>query len=278
MSPREAAVATLRRLDGAFALLFLFDGEEDLMIAARKGSPLAIGHGDGEMFVGSDAIALAPMTNRITYLEEGDYAFVTREGVEIFDIEGRRANREVTRIQLDQTRIEKAGYKHFMAKEIAEQPVVLADAIKHYTAGGAINLPENLDFSGPRPGDDRRLRHRFLCRPHREILVRKPCGPSLRGRYRLGIPLPRATDAGPVLRDLRQPVRRDGRHACRAALLRRQGCEYRLGGERPHLLHRAGKRRRRCRSSPGWRSGVASTKAFTCQLTVLASPRAEGGP
>ncbi|WP_347312999.1 glutamine--fructose-6-phosphate transaminase (isomerizing) [Defluviimonas sp. SAOS-178_SWC] len=147
MAPREAAVATLRRLEGAFALLFLFDGEEDLMIAARKGSPLAIGHGDGEMFVGSDAIALAPMTDRITYLEEGDYAFVTREGAEIHDLEGRRANREVARIQLDQTRIEKAGYKHFMAKEIAEQPVVLADAIKHYTTGGTINLPEGLDFS-----------------------------------------------------------------------------------------------------------------------------------
>ncbi|MCB2115910.1 MAG: glutamine--fructose-6-phosphate transaminase (isomerizing) [Rhodobacteraceae bacterium] len=148
MAPREAAVATLARLDGAFALLFLFDGEEDLMVAARRGSPLAIGHGDGEMFVGSDAIALAPLTDRITYLEEGDYAFVTRAGVEIHDAEGRRANREVTRIQLDQTRIEKAGYKHFMAKEIAEQPVVLADAVRHYTAGGAVNLPEGLDFAG----------------------------------------------------------------------------------------------------------------------------------
>ena len=105
MSPREAARATLARLEGAFALLFLFDGEENLMVAARKGSPLAIGYGDGEMFVGSDAIALAPMTDRITYLDEGDHAFVTREGVEIFNAAGRPANREVTRIQRDQTRI-----------------------------------------------------------------------------------------------------------------------------------------------------------------------------
>ncbi len=148
MPPREAARATLDRLEGAFALLFLFDGEEDLMIAARKGSPLAIGHGDGEMFVGSDAIALAPMTDRITYLDEGDHAFVTRDGVEIFDSEGRRANRELTRIRVDQTRIEKAGYKHFMAKEIAEQPVVLGDAIKHYSGPAGINLPEGLDFAG----------------------------------------------------------------------------------------------------------------------------------
>ncbi|PTE14722.1 glutamine--fructose-6-phosphate transaminase (isomerizing) [Pseudogemmobacter blasticus] len=148
-TPVEAARETLSRLHGAFALCFLFDGEEDLLIAARKGSPLAIGHGEGEMFVGSDAIALAPMTDRITYLEEGDWAVVTRKGAEIFDAAGRRANRPETRIHLDATRIEKAGYKHFMAKEIAEQPVVLADALKHYTsARGTLELPEALSFKG----------------------------------------------------------------------------------------------------------------------------------
>ncbi len=83
LAPRDAAEQTIARLTGAFALAFLFDGEDDLMIAARKGSPLAIGHGDGEMFVGSDAIALAPLTDRITYLEEGDWAVLTRAGVEI---------------------------------------------------------------------------------------------------------------------------------------------------------------------------------------------------
>ncbi|WP_339107720.1 glutamine--fructose-6-phosphate transaminase (isomerizing) [Thioclava sp. GXIMD4216] len=148
MPPREAAVATLAKLEGAFALLWLFDGEDDLMIAARKGSPLAIGHGEGEMFVGSDAIALSPMTDRITYLEEGDYAFITRQGAEIFDHAGRRANRDEARIDLGQTRVEKGGYKHFMAKEIAEQPVVLADALAHYLRGDSLNLPESVDFSG----------------------------------------------------------------------------------------------------------------------------------
>ena len=148
-TPVEAARETLGRLHGAFALCFLFDGQDDLMIAARKGSPLAIGWGDGEMFVGSDAIALAPMTDRITYLEEGDWAVVTRAGAEIFDAQNRRANRAETRIQLDATRIEKAGYKHFMAKEIAEQPVVIADALKHYTsADGALQLPKGIDFKG----------------------------------------------------------------------------------------------------------------------------------
>ena len=148
MGAEAAARATIARLQGAFALLFLFDGEEDLLVAARKGSPLAIGHGEGEMFVGSDAIALAPMTDRITYLEEGDIAVVTRAGVTITDAEGRLANRDVTRIAIEQARIEKAGHKHFMAKEIAEQPVVLADAIRHYVQGGALNLPSELDFTG----------------------------------------------------------------------------------------------------------------------------------
>ena len=149
LSPIDAAKQTLTRLHGAFALCFLFDGQDDLMIAARKGSPLAIGHGTGEMYVGSDAIALAPMTDQITYLEEGDWAVVTRAGAEIYDAEGRRANRALSTIQIDATRIEKAGYKHFMAKEIAEQPVVLADALRHYlTADGqALNLPQ-VDFTG----------------------------------------------------------------------------------------------------------------------------------
>ncbi len=148
LSPIHAARDTLARLQGAFALCFLFDGEDDLMVAARKGSPLAIGHGNGEMFVGSDAIALAPMTDRITYLEEGDWAVITRKGAEIFDAQDRRANRPESRIQIDAARVEKAGYKHFMAKEIAEQPVVIADALKHYTTPeGTLRLPEAADFA-----------------------------------------------------------------------------------------------------------------------------------
>jgi glucosamine--fructose-6-phosphate aminotransferase (isomerizing) len=150
MDPRSAAAATIARLRGAFALCFLFDGEDDLIIAARKGSPLAIGHGEGEMFVGSDAIALAPMTTRITYLEEGDRAEITRAGAVIYDAEGRRANRPETRIEPESARVEKGGHRHFMAKEIAEQPVAVAGALKHYAAqdGSAIRLPEGLSFAG----------------------------------------------------------------------------------------------------------------------------------
>ncbi|MCF6445276.1 glutamine--fructose-6-phosphate transaminase (isomerizing) [Nereida sp. MMG025] len=147
MSPTQAAEATIGRLHGAFALCFLFHGEEDLMIAARKGSPLAIGHGDGEMFVGSDAIALAPMTNQITYLEEGDWAVLTRTSLEIRDANGALANRAVKTIQIDTAQVEKGGHKHFMAKEIAEQPSVIGNALNHYLRGGKIDLPEDLDFT-----------------------------------------------------------------------------------------------------------------------------------
>ncbi len=140
-SPREAAEQTIARLHGAYALCFLFAGQDDLLIAARKGSPLAIGHGKGEMFVGSDAIALAPMTDRITYLDEGDMAVVTRAGVEIRDHAGRIANRPVKVIAIDSARIDKGGYKHFMAKEIAEQPTVMTGTLAHYVPGHTITLP-----------------------------------------------------------------------------------------------------------------------------------------
>ncbi len=149
--PVTAANRALDRLQGAFALAFLFDGEGDLIVAARKGSPLAIGHGDGEMYLGSDAIALAPMTDRITYLEEGDRAVITRKGAEIRDISGRLVHREVRRVEIGAGRIDKAGHKHFMAKEIAEQPLVIGEAIGHYLPVGSdeIRLPgAGLDFAG----------------------------------------------------------------------------------------------------------------------------------
>ncbi|MFN3273491.1 MAG: glutamine--fructose-6-phosphate transaminase (isomerizing) [Paracoccus sp. (in: a-proteobacteria)] len=147
LTPLEAARATLARLHGAFALAFLFQGEGDLLIAARRGSPLAIGHGTGEMFLGSDAVALAPFTDRITYLEDGDHALLTRAGVQIWDALGQQTHRATARIDVGATAIDKGGHRHFMAKEIAEQPVVIADVLSHYIQGCRIVLPEGLDFT-----------------------------------------------------------------------------------------------------------------------------------
>jgi glutamine---fructose-6-phosphate transaminase (isomerizing) len=148
MTPVAAARATLARLHGAFALAFVFAGEEDLLIGARRGSPLAVGHGTGEMYLGSDAIALAPMTDRITYLEEGDFVVLSRTGAQIFDAADRLANRPVQRINLDSARVDKSGHRHFMAKEMAEQPNVLKSAMGFYAGldHPGIDLPAELQF------------------------------------------------------------------------------------------------------------------------------------
>jgi glucosamine--fructose-6-phosphate aminotransferase (isomerizing) len=143
LDARAAATSTLARLEGAFALCFLFDGEEDLLVAARKGSPIALGYGEGEMFVGSDALALAPMTNQICYLEEGDYAYVTRAGAEVFTEDGKRANRDVRTVQVDAVLSDKGTHTHFMSKEIHDQPTVATYAVNHY-----IN-PVEMRIEGP---------------------------------------------------------------------------------------------------------------------------------
>jgi glucosamine--fructose-6-phosphate aminotransferase (isomerizing) len=148
LSPREAATRTVAELEGAFALAFLFDGEGDLMVGARKGSPLAVGHGDGEMYLGSDAIALAPMTDRVTYLEEGDIVFLTRTSMEIRDAGGKLANRDIRVIAGKAALIDKGGHKHFMAKEIFEQPTVLSECLAHYAPGDQVDVPGGLpDFT-----------------------------------------------------------------------------------------------------------------------------------
>src|ERR1700693_365301 len=117
-SPVEAVKAALPRLRGAFALAFLFAGEDNLLIGARKGSPLAVGYGEGEMFVGSDAIALAPFTDTVSYLEDGDWVIVTREGAEIHDAAGDVVQRAMLKSQASVMLIDKGNHRHFMAKEI----------------------------------------------------------------------------------------------------------------------------------------------------------------
>src|ERR1700758_2994193 len=131
-SPQEAVKASLPQLRGAFALAFLFRGHGDLLIGARKGSPLAIGYGDGEMYLGSDAIALAPFTDTISYLEDGDAAILTRKGIEIHDAGGARVRRTVVKSGASALLVDKGNHRHFMAKEIHEQPEVVGHTLAHY--------------------------------------------------------------------------------------------------------------------------------------------------
>jgi glutamine---fructose-6-phosphate transaminase (isomerizing) len=147
-TPKEAVQACLPRLRGAFALAFLFAGEEDLLIGARKGSPLAVGHGDGEMFLGSDAIALAPFTDTISYLEDGDWAVVTRKGVEIHDVTNKIVQRAVLKSNASAFLVDKGNHRHFMAKEIHEQPEVVGHTLAHYLdmAAERVVLPMKLPF------------------------------------------------------------------------------------------------------------------------------------
>ncbi|MEM9762100.1 MAG: glutamine--fructose-6-phosphate transaminase (isomerizing) [Pseudomonadota bacterium] len=132
--PVAAVRAVLPRLEGSFALLFLFENEPDLMIAARRGSPLALGWGEDEMFVGSDAMALSPMTDEITYLAEGDYAVVRRMGAEIFDAQNRPVERDRRRVAIDPSLTEKGPFRHYMLKEIHEQPAVMGLVLARHIA------------------------------------------------------------------------------------------------------------------------------------------------
>src|SRR5437762_3147439 len=148
MPPPAAVSAALARLEGAFALAILFDREEDLMIGARRGSPLAIGHGHGEMFFGSDAIALAPFTDRITYLEDGDWAVITRAGATVYDEAGNPVVRPTVRTLATSLLVDKGNHRHFMAKEIYEQPEVVGHTLSHYLdfATGRASLPDGADL------------------------------------------------------------------------------------------------------------------------------------
>ncbi len=144
LEPIESVKSALGKLQGAFALGIIFAGHNDLMIAARQGSPLAIGHGIGEMYLGSDAIALAPFTDAITYLDEGDWAVMHRSGVEIYDKSGARTERPQIKSVASSLLVDKGNHRHFMAKEIHEQPEVISHTLANYLdmASGKVNFPD----------------------------------------------------------------------------------------------------------------------------------------
>ena len=139
-SPADAVDAALKRLRGAFALVYLFEGEDNLLIGARQGAPLAVGYGEGEMYLGSDALALAPFTDRIAYLEEGDWVVVRRDGADIRDASDQLVKRRIQRNPAGALLAEKGNYSHFMHKEIHEQPEVVGRTLAHYIDMAAMQL------------------------------------------------------------------------------------------------------------------------------------------
>ncbi|MEX0953671.1 MAG: glutamine--fructose-6-phosphate transaminase (isomerizing) [Rhizobiaceae bacterium] len=148
--PVDAAHNALKRLEGAFALAIMFRGDEDLLIGARNGPPLAVGHGDGEMFLGSDAIALAPFTDSITYLEDGDWVVIRRKEMQIFDMAGNPVERRRQKSVGTSYLVDKGNHRHFMQKEIFEQPEVISHTLSHYldfSAGTARDLEMPFDFA-----------------------------------------------------------------------------------------------------------------------------------
>jgi glucosamine--fructose-6-phosphate aminotransferase (isomerizing) len=142
--PVAAVRSALARLQGAFALGIIFAGHDDMMVAARQGSPLAIGHGTGEMYMGSDAIALAPFTDTITYLDEGDWAVLRRDGVDVFDRAGQAVSRPQVKSVASALLVDKGNHRHFMAKEIHEQPDVISHTLANYLdmGSGKVNFPD----------------------------------------------------------------------------------------------------------------------------------------
>lgn len=272
LSPREAVHQTLKRLQGAFALAIMFTGEDDLMIGARRGPPLAIGHGNNQMYLGSDAIALAPFTNRVTYLEDGDWAVLSRKQSEIFGSDGKPVSRPITFTQSSSMLVDKGNHRHFMAKEIAEQPEVVGHTLAEYA-----DFTNRVVFLPKLPFDFAAL----------ERLTIVACGTAhlagLTAKYWFEryAKLPVDVDIASEFRYREAPltpgglaivVSQSGETADTLAALRyckAQG-QHTIGIVNVPESTIA----RECdlvlRTYAGPEIGVASTKAFTCQLTVLA--------
>ena len=272
-APVEAVAAALKQLRGAFALAFLFAGEDDLMIGARKGSPLAIGYGDGEMYLGSDAIALAPFTDTISYLEDGDWAVMTHKGVEVHDEQGRLVERPVIKSTASAQLVDKGNHKHFMAKEIHEQPEVVGHTLAHY-----IDMTtEKVVLPGQLPFDWKKLKRLSLS----------ACGTAfyagLVAKYWFErfAKLPVEIDIASEFRyreapleqgDLAVFISQSGETADTLATLRyaKEHKQHVLSVVNVPTSTIARESDVVMPTLAGPEIGVASTKAFTCQLSVLA--------
>jgi len=273
-SPIEAVKAALPRLRGAFALAFLFAGEDNLLIGARKGSPLAIGFGDDAMFVGSDAIALAPFTDTVSYLEDGDWVIVRRAGAEVHDAQGAVVQRAVLKSQAAVMHIDKGNHRHFMAKEIFEQPEVVGHTLANYIDMAA----ERVALPMPLPFDFAKLNRisiaacgtayyaGMVAKYWFERFAHLPVEVDIASEYRyrsaplgpggLAIFVSQSGETADTLASLRY-AREHGQHVLSVVNVPTSTIARESDVVMPTLA--------------GPEIGVASTKAFTCQLAALAT-------
>jgi glucosamine--fructose-6-phosphate aminotransferase (isomerizing) len=270
--PQTATARTLARLEGAFALAFLFAGRRDLLIAARKGSPLAIGYGDGEMYIGSDALALAPLTRRITYLQDGDWAVLTADGVEIFDSSNRPAQREIRQTAQSGALIGKDGHRHYMHKEIHEQPQVIGDTLNTMLnpAQGTLTLPQ-LPFDLKDVSAITIIAcgtsyyAGLVAKYWIETLARLPVEVDVASEFRYRAPP--MTEGGLALFISQSGETADTLAALRYCKEQRQRLVALVNVPESTIAREADVA---LQTFAGPEIGVASTKAFTTQLTVLA--------
>jgi glutamine---fructose-6-phosphate transaminase (isomerizing) len=280
LSPQEAVKASLPQLRGAFALAFLFTGHDNLLIGARKGSPLAIGHGDGEMYLGSDAIALAPFTDTISYLDDGDWVVLTREVGVIYDVNGAVVNREVIKSGASSFLVDKANYRHFMAKEIHEQPEVVGHTLARYVdmAAERVAMPLKLPFDFK---DIQRISITacgtasyagYVAKYWFERFARVPVELDVASEFRyreaplrkgdLAIFISQSGETADTLAALRY-AKEQGTHTLSVVNVPTSTIARESETVLPTLA--------------GPEIGVASTKAFTCQLMVLAAVAVAAG-
>ncbi|MDO7833853.1 glutamine--fructose-6-phosphate transaminase (isomerizing) [Sphingobium sp. HBC34] len=273
VSPREAVAQVLPRLHGAFALAIAFRSHPDMLIGARLGSPLVVGYGDGETYLGSDALALAPLTQRIAYLEEGDWVVITAQGAEIFDRDNNPVERPVTISGVSGAMIDKGNHRHFMQKEIYEQPVVVAQTLRSYLRrmDNQVAMPD-MDFD---LGQVKRITivacgtsyyAGLVAKYWFEKFARVPVDIDVASEFRYRDPV---LEAGGLALFISQ----SGETADTLAALRHAKAQGQIiavvvnvptssmAREADLLLP----------THAGPEIGVASTKAFTCQLAVLAA-------
>ena len=272
LSPAEAAAAAFKRLEGAFALAIMFAGEEELLIGARRGSPLAVGYGDNEMFLASDAIALAPFTNRLAYLQEGDWVEVTKHAATFRDANGRIVSREMRTSKASAAAVSKGNYRHFMQKEIHEQPTVIADtlhAFLHPSTGEVALPPLDVDLAAAPKVTIVACGTAFYAgltaKYWIEQLARMPVEVDIASEFRYRqAPMPaggialfvsQSGETADTLEALRY-AKSQGQHILSVINIP----ESTIARESDAVMY----------THAGPEIGVASTKAFTTQLTVLA--------